>query len=103
MTGVLLSALKIRACTMNKTMRCSTEVQPHNGMNCRFSTMKIVRAGGRVKRRLWPIPQLRAMKRDVTPFVPANRALNDTFDRWLAFETSAKSNVLARRTKQWFF
>jgi hypothetical protein len=36
-------------------------------------------------RNLWPVPQLRAMKQDVTPFVPGNLAVNDTFDRLVGF------------------
>jgi hypothetical protein len=36
-------------------------------------------------RQLWPVPQLRAMKQDVTPFIPGNEAVNDTLDRLVGY------------------
>ena len=33
----------------------------------------------------WPIPQLRSLKQSAVPFVPANHAVTDTFDRIIAY------------------
>ena len=33
----------------------------------------------------WPIPQLRSLKQATAPFIPANHAVTDTFDRLIAY------------------